>query len=706
MQGKIYKIVKILGRMNSRTVMIERFQDAEFSWHCCPQKTVTIPRSVCVLYLLFTQPSLIRSFHSSDPCFSVSCPKGVRYARVYCIGWSWHPEHDEALRKIKEALTTNPVLSFYDVGKPVKIQADASSTGLGACLLQEGKPVAYASRTLTTAEKSYAQIEKEMLAITYSCRKFHPYIYGKPVQVETDHKPLEIIMKKPLSVTHPRLQRMLLQVQRYQLHVEYVPGKDVLMADALSRAQLPTYEDSDDNLTDDTEVMIYSFINSIPCSAIRWKQLQTMTAQHESFQHLKHVIRDGWPDRIADVPEIVRPYWTIRDELYEAKDILFKGLKVIIPKALQKEMLALIHETHQGTERCKERARAVMYWPGMSQQIEETVTNCTTCLRYRRSKTREPMIPHPVPQRPWQKLATDVMTYKKKDYAVVIDYYSKYVELYHLMDKTAQSIITGLKSIFARHGIPDELVSDNMPFNSRMFKTFAEEWGFQTTTSSPTYPQSNGLAERNIQTIKQLLRKASYDGKDPYLALLNFRNTPIPDLKASPAQLLFGRSLKTKLPAHEDLLTPKEPIDVEHQLRERQQRQKSYYDRGAVASSEMQPGDVVRVQKNREWEPATVTAVHRSPRSYLINHDGRAIRRNRRQLQPTAEPPPSIDAEWDTTDLPLEEDTRPPSQDPPTNNTSNAEPTNKTNISQDTPEHRITSRGRIVRKPARYRDYV
>ena len=84
MQGKIYKIVKILGRMNSRTVMMERFQDAEFSWHCCPQKTVTIPRSVGVLYLLFTQPSLIRSFHSSDPCFSVSCPKGVGYARVYC----------------------------------------------------------------------------------------------------------------------------------------------------------------------------------------------------------------------------------------------------------------------------------------------------------------------------------------------------------------------------------------------------------------------------------------------------------------------------------------------------------------------------------------------------------------------------------------------------------------------------------------------
>ena len=92
MQGKIYKIAKILGRMNSRTVMMERFQDVEFSWHCCPQKTVTIPRSVCVLYLLFTQPSLIRSFHSSDRCFSVSCPKGVGYVRVYCTPITLLPE--------------------------------------------------------------------------------------------------------------------------------------------------------------------------------------------------------------------------------------------------------------------------------------------------------------------------------------------------------------------------------------------------------------------------------------------------------------------------------------------------------------------------------------------------------------------------------------------------------------------------------------
>ena len=107
--------------------------------------------------------------------------------------WTWTGQHDRALHDIKVRLSTAPILRFYDVKKPVQIQADALSTGLGACLLQEGQPVAYASRTLTRAETAYAQIEKEMLAIYYACREFHPFIYGKSTDVYTDHKPLEVL---------------------------------------------------------------------------------------------------------------------------------------------------------------------------------------------------------------------------------------------------------------------------------------------------------------------------------------------------------------------------------------------------------------------------------------------------------------------------------------------------------------------------------
>ena len=159
---------------------------------------------------------------------------------------------------------------------------------------------------------------------------------------------------------------------------------------------------------------------------------------------------------------------SLRDQIFETDGLLFKGRKLIIPKSLHGEMIELIHESHQGIERCKRKARRVLYWPEMTRDIETAVQSCAVYLRYRRSKPKEPMIPHTAPERAWQKLA-DVMTFCKKDYVLTVDYYSKCVELYHLQDKTAQSIIVGLKSFFARHGISGELVSDNMPFGSRLF---------------------------------------------------------------------------------------------------------------------------------------------------------------------------------------------------------------------------------------------
>lgn len=170
-------------------------------------------------------------------------------------------------------------------------------------------------------------------------------------------------------------------------------------------------------------------------------------------------------------------------------------------------MLKLIHEPHMGAEKSNERARAVMYWPQMTKQIEHVVDKCQICERFRHCNKKEPMLPHPLPSEPWCKVATDVMTYKARDYLVVVDYFSKYVEVLLLPDKTAASIVTCLKLVFARYGIPQELVSDNMLFSSQEFHKFATEWGFLTTTSSPKYPQSNGLAERHVQTIKRMLKK-------------------------------------------------------------------------------------------------------------------------------------------------------------------------------------------------------
>jgi hypothetical protein len=130
------------------------------------------------------------------------------------------------------------------------------------------------------------------------------------------------------------------------------------------------------------------------------------------------------------------------------------------------------------------------------------------------------MIPHEIPDGRFQKIAIDIMTYKSKDYLVAVDYYSKYPELSLIPDKTAGTLVTHVKSICSRHGIPEEIVSDNMPFGSHEFLEFAREWGVKITTSSPTYAQSNGQSERFVQTIKNMLKKADEVGRDPYLALL------------------------------------------------------------------------------------------------------------------------------------------------------------------------------------------
>ncbi|PIK48181.1 hypothetical protein BSL78_14973 [Apostichopus japonicus] len=163
--------------------------------------------------------------------------------------WQWNEEQQKSFDALKVMITNAPILKYFDTNKPVTLSVDASKSGVGAVLLQENKPVAYASKTFTEAQTRYAQIEKELAAIVYGCEKFHQYIFGRMVTVETDHKPLESIFKKPLSRAPPRLQRMLLKLQKYVLSVSYKKGSELHVADALSRNYLPdTSEEVNDGL--------------------------------------------------------------------------------------------------------------------------------------------------------------------------------------------------------------------------------------------------------------------------------------------------------------------------------------------------------------------------------------------------------------------------------------------------------------------------
>ena len=214
--------------------------------------------------------------------------------------------------------------------------------------------------------------------------------------------------------------------------------------------------------------------------------------------------------------------------------------------------------------------------------------------------------------------------------------YSKYPEVIALKDKPAGSVIVILKSIFARQCIPEVLFSDNMPFASHQCKAFANAYGFEINTSSPRFAQYNGMVERTIGTIKQLLRKAD----DSYLALLEYRNTPVTGLKYSPSQILNSRRLRTRLPVASHLLDPSVASDVRSQLVDIQMKHRFYHDRSAKPLSGLNPDDSIRVHNGSSWEPAVVLARHDAPRSYIVATErGSEIRRNRRHIQKTAEPP-------------------------------------------------------------------
>ena len=238
--------------------------------------------------------------------------------------------------------------------------------------------------------------------------------------------------------------------------------------------------------------------------------------------------------------------------------ILFAGDMIIIPSVLRQEMLQL-HVAHQGMQRTKALARRYFYWPGMMRDIEQMLQTCSACQQFQPRNQREPLISHDVPELPWLKLGADIFEIQGQSYLLIVDYFSKYPEILNIGDKTAHTVIRKMKSVFSRLGIPKEIVCDHVPFTSQEMHSFATSWGIQLTHSSPGYAQSNGLAERNVKTVKQVIKKAQQTGIDPLLALLTLRNTSVTGMEYSPAQMLMDRVLTSTLPSSSSILQPAVP---------------------------------------------------------------------------------------------------------------------------------------------------
>jgi hypothetical protein len=552
--------------------------------------------------------------------------------------FTWTQSHETAFKAIKDAISKDTTLRYYNPKFKTKLQVDASQKGLGAALIQmdpsepeKERIIAFASKSLTDTETRYANIEREFLAVVFGVEKFHTYIYGTNVLVETDHKPLEAIHLKSLTQAPPRLQRMMLRLQQYDLEIKYRKGKELLLADFLSRYKPNPKE---------KEIALDKTIHAVHWSETKLHQLREETKKDPTLDALAEVIRSGWPAKASDLRPTLRPYWSLKDYLCMDDGILLKGHQVVVPPVMRKDILSQLHNTaHQGIEKTRLLSRKCVYWPNINTDIAEEVGGCLTCNTHSNSLPSEPMYERELPSSPWEILGTDLFQFKGRTYIIVADYFSKFFIIKKLSSETTECVIGHMKNIFSEHGIPNLVYSDNGPcYSSAEFKLFTQAYGFQHITSSPRYPQSNGYVERMIQVVKNTMKKCADTKQDLQLALLSLRTTPISGTLPSPAELLNSRQMKSTLPLVSKH-SSKDELSTE-ELKKRQNTQKVYYDRGTRELPPLKSGQTVMVQDlpNLRWKPGTVVSPTKEPRSYIVQDtNGARYWRNRkyiRQLPP------------------------------------------------------------------------
>ena len=304
------------------------------------------------------------------------------------VRWEWTADCQKAFEACKEGLTSDSLLVHYDLNRTLRLACDASSYGLGAVLshlMEDGqeRPIAYASRTLSSSEKNYAQIEREALSIIFGVKKFHQFLYGRKFTLVTDHQPLLTILGPktaipPLAAAH--MQRWVVVLSAYDYQIEYRSSAKHSNCDALSR--LP-HEDS--KIGGESEIYSLSAIDKdFPITAM---DIGKATLQDPVLRKVHDWVMMGWPEAST---EDLKPYHTRRNELSCEQNCILWGSRVIIPQVFRGKMLKELHWEHPGVCAMKVIARTCIWWPKMDEEIEREIKLCSVCQNVRSSPPSAP----------------------------------------------------------------------------------------------------------------------------------------------------------------------------------------------------------------------------------------------------------------------------------------------------------------------------
>ena len=526
------------------------------------------------------------------------------------------------------------------------------------------------SRSLTDAESRYAVCELEGLAVFYAINKCRHYLLGmQQFAIVTDHKPLIGMWAKSLpDIANVRLQRYKEKLTGYNFKIEWREGKTNEIADALSRA--PVFPAQEEDTKPDFTDICYAIttLQNNPTDPQLGPMIEAAKTDVDYQQIIKAITKIENPKLLpSNHPgHQISSVWSQLSINETLGLIIVDNQRIFVPKSQRQCILEKLHLAHCGTNKTTWRAKDLYYWRGMSSEIKLMVQNCDICRPFLPSQTQEPIIPGTTATGPMTDVGSDLFQIGHNHYLVMVDRYSGFPFVEKLKSLKTSNITKILKEWFNNFGWPERIRTDNGPQYRSEFDEFCKDFNIIHENSSPYYAQSNGLSEAAVKQMKHLMKKVNENFNEFSTRLLEFRNTQNVSGK-SPAQMFFGRRLRSQLPH----LPGANDLDIANAKKGAEQRKSCIKDsknRPGIALPELTIGQKVLTQNplSNAWEnKGVISNIRPSKRSYDVEYDtGQTFIRNRKYLRPITDKQIAVPATPATTSSPNYEKEFPPLQIP------------------------------------------
>lgn len=541
---------------------------------------------------------------------------------------------------MKTEICSDRVLVHFNSKLPIILSTDACNTAIAGILSHKydnntKRPIAYVSRALNNAEKNYSTIEKEALAIIFSVVKLKQYLLGMFFTLETDHRPLITIFGEnkgiPLMAA-ARMQRWAFLLSGFDYTIQYIKGS-LNTADSLSRIeQISTTE-----ITEESTYINYVGYSNV--TTLSYKDIAICTRHDPLLSKVMDCILNGTVHSLSG--DIYQPFRTKADELTVESGCILWYYRTVIPAKLRKFELLDLHTSHMGIVKTKALARSYVYWPKIDNDIENLIKGCVACQKTQASPEKSPLIPWTPPDSAWKRIHIGFAGPIRGYFLfIVVDAYSKWIEVFKTKTITTAYTINKLKEVFSRYGLVHIIVSDNgTQLTSAKFEKFLQSNGIVHIRTAPGHPATNGQAENTVKTVKKSLTATIETNKsqdfDTILTafLFDYRITKHCThctTNETLAKLLFGRELRSRF----SLLKPPVTQDI---IKEKQQTAIRNFKGNRNAKFIIGQKVYVRNYQNPNkdgWSQAKIKK-QIGPRNYtcLLLHEKRDIKRHVNQIR-------------------------------------------------------------------------